>query len=290
MAGENESSASAASTPCALTMPNLPEWAQGGLGADWGASLDMFKLEHLAITKLPGLGLDMNKFPGLDMLPSMTGLMEAANPQAPCTSADAQEAMNSPDACDSPARQRDKHRLPAKDAAREPGELESPPHSTVCSGLGPLKRKSKDDVVWLSSGTRWAKAQGREHERPVAAGEKNLLHRAHSRSSGNSQTSLASTVSAVKHSNENGPNKHDSTGTRTPVSTSPANVSAAGTPDLFESSASPPKLFSSPPKTEAATGAKSNFGFSLSTAFCSPSSIFSKRSSSSEQLEQPRNS
>ena len=88
MAGENESSASAASTPCALTMPNLPEWAQGGLGADWGASLDMFKLEHLAITKLPGLGLDINKFPGLDMLPSMTGLMEAANPQAPCTSAE----------------------------------------------------------------------------------------------------------------------------------------------------------------------------------------------------------
>lgn len=212
--GDGDSSgASAASTPMAH-MP-LPDWGKA-LGADWMPT-SMVKLTDFA-------SLDM--IPGLAQLARGQGLAEGISTSA---AADG-------DGADGPAHvgseQSEKAgRKPAAEQVHRASGLRTPKQnaqtaqpfvslkrtvpeksvdeSALCLGLGPLKRpgaRPQDGIVWLSGGTRWAKnsrmhSQGIPEDEPipVAAAEKNLLHRSLSKCSSSTQASSASTANTEKY-------------------------------------------------------------------------------------------
>ena len=212
--------ASAASTPSFI--PQFPQWGQG-----FGGDVHNMFSSVGSLTTLPGLdklkGMDvripgLDKIPGLDRMGSGASGMsaDAAGSLAQSATEEAAHASstpNSPTAArqkmeETPLKGQPPRMAPVAAATRGVVKKADVPvnPANVCCGLGPLKRPEKSsDVVWLSSGTRWAKKPATEETEPedavpqrkLAAADANLLNRTLSKRSNESGASSASTAKSA---------------------------------------------------------------------------------------------
>lgn len=193
---------SAANTPMAFPFVDLPQWGAGfakdlslgalcpkvGLVPSFEGWKELSGIDALAMLPLPG-------FEGATPAKGAGDLRSCAETSIVASPAHQPIARKRADG-QGPAR--GSHSAVLEHTQSSADES----HSTICLGLGPLHRVAeKDGTVWLSGGTRWAKAMQRSksdeslQSRVIPAAEKNLLVRAKSKLSVQSNFSAASTIS-----------------------------------------------------------------------------------------------
>jgi len=198
----DSANASAASTPLSF-LPTLSHWGPGALSTPvtfFGASLSDF-------------GKGFGQLPGIEHLNALTdwpsALAPAASPPVeeeeghraePADADQSHETQSCPDEHQGVEAQKPKHMRRAQVSEDNTKDVDP---STLCGGLGPLRRPEASGCIWLSGGTRWSKpTEASAVDTPArklrGAAESNLLHRSLSKTSIHSAISAASTSSASK--------------------------------------------------------------------------------------------
>ena len=201
---------SAASTPIAFPFPDLPHW---GSTIAKDLSLDALYPKMDLVANLEG----WKELPGMNALVLLPVPGFGGAPKTPANGADSAGMHDKTESVVTPSHPSPVCAHEAQDELAEQAirahrakcvhEKTSPGAGGTCMGLGPLQRgDAKDGTVWLSGGTRWAKAMQRNLSsdssgpRVMPAAEKNLLVRAKSKTSMQSQFSAASTISGLEES------------------------------------------------------------------------------------------